>query len=372
MARDAEPEFVAGVSDLLIDPPRGIAKGAGQRVVRHDSRAHLIGDKDNRRGLRGQRPGEGGCGGLPVLIGQHQVRQPERQAIHQSRLIPIAGLQGAQQVARFLNGTPFWPSAVLVQADSVRHFSVMSLCGGDVDRRRAHGQRHTLRQGAFARACSARDEDRLSHAVVTNHDPIWLKSPEMMSPDASELLLIRHAPALHGGRLCGRRDVPAELGDPGLWAPLQALVAQVPHRISSPALRCRQTAQALWPDAEIDSDARLWEQDFGAHEGLSFDEIPDIGLLSQDELADHRPPQGESFAAMVVRVRPALEQLADRARAGGPVAVVAHAGTARAALALAMGRVPPALGFEVAPWSVTRLRAYPGGLSVIATNWRPL
>ncbi len=194
----------------------------------------------------------------------------------------------------------------------------------------------------------------------------------MMPLDTSELLLIRHAPALHGGRLCGRRDVPSELGDPVLWHPLKTLVTGVAGRVCSPALRCRQTAEALWPGAEIAVDPRLWEQDFGAHEGLTFDQIPDIGTLSPAELAAHCPPEGESFAAMVARVRPALEAQAARARTEGPVVIVAHAGTVRAALALALGSVPPALGFEVAPWSVTRLRAHPAGLSIIATNWRPL
>lgn len=168
-------------------------------------------------------------------------------------------------------------------------------------------------------------------------------------------------------------DVPAELGDPTVWAPLQRLVAEVPHKVCSPALRCRQTAGALWPaDDNIDTDPRLWEQDFGAHDGLDFASIPDLGPLTQAELAAYRPPNGESFADMVVRVGPVIEALADMARASGPVAVVAHAGTARAALALALGTVPPALGFEIAPWSVTRLRAHGAGLSVIATNWRPL
>ncbi|WP_371931758.1 histidine phosphatase family protein [Mameliella sp. MMSF_3552] len=207
---------------------------------------------------------------------------------------------------------------------------------------------------------------------MTKHVPIWLKSPEMTLPDASELLLIRHAPALHDGRLCGRMDVPADLGEAAVWEPLQALVSEIDHRVVSPALRCRQTAHALWPAATPEQDARLWEQDFGAHDGLRFDEIPDIGALSSEELAEHRPPGGESFADMVARVWPALEELAEKARQAGPVAVVAHAGTVRAGLALALGAVPPALGFEVAPWSVTRLRAYPGGLSVISTNWRPI
>ncbi|WP_417209822.1 histidine phosphatase family protein [Antarctobacter sp.] len=194
----------------------------------------------------------------------------------------------------------------------------------------------------------------------------------MTPPDAAELMLIRHAPAQHGGRLCGRTDVPADLGDPAIWRPLKALVAGVPLRVASPALRCQQTAAALWPGAEVQSDARLWEQDFGDHDGMSFGELPDLGRLSPQELADHRPPGGESFADMVARKRPALMALAGCAQEAGPLAIVAHAGTARAALALALGTVPAALSFEIAPWSVTRLRVFDGGLSVIAVNWRPL
>lgn len=194
----------------------------------------------------------------------------------------------------------------------------------------------------------------------------------MTPPDASELMLIRHAPARHGGRLCGRTDVPSDLGDPAHWQPLKDLVAGVRQRVVSPALRCRQTAQALWPGAEIAQDARLWEQDFGAQEGMPFAEIPDLGPLNSAQLAEHRPPGGESFSDMVARMRPALTGLAAQVQDAGPVAVVAHAGTVRSGLAVALGSVPQALAFEVAPWSVTRLRVFDGGLSVIAVNWRPL
>ncbi|MGP6085451.1 histidine phosphatase family protein [Antarctobacter jejuensis] len=194
----------------------------------------------------------------------------------------------------------------------------------------------------------------------------------MTPPDASELLLIRHAPADHGGRLCGRRDVPAILGDPAVWSPLKELVSGVTHHVCSPALRCVQTAFALWPDGTPVLDDRLWEQDFGAHEGLPYSQVPDIGQLTAQELADHRPPRGESFADMVARHRQPLDALARQARKDGPVAVVAHAGTVRSTLALALGSVPEALAFEIAPWSVTRFRAHETGLSVIATNWRPL
>lgn len=199
----------------------------------------------------------------------------------------------------------------------------------------------------------------------------------MTPPDTSELILIRHAPADHGGRLCGRRDVPATLGAQALWRPVQDLISSAKIRVTSPAQRCRQTASALWPGDDLPSDPRLWEQDFGDHDGLRFDELPDIGILSPGALAEHRSPNGESFADMVVRVRPALGEMAEQAAQGaGPVVVVAHAGTVRAALAMALDNLPAALTFEVAPWSVTRLRAYVAdgrpGLSVICTNWRPL
>lgn len=51
------------------------------------------------------------------------------------------------------------------------------------------------------------------------------------------------------------------------------------------------------------------------------------------------------------------------------MAVVAHAGTIRAALALAMGNIPAAISFQIAPLSLTRIVALPGdGWSVAEVN----
>ena len=117
-----------------------------------------------------------------------------------------------------------------------------------------------------------------------------------------------------------------------------------------------------------ETDAAFWEQDFGAWEGRPFSDLPDLGALSPDDLAAHCPPGGESFADLCHRVGPALTRVAT----GGRVAVVAHAGVVRAGLALALGAVPQALSFEVAPLSVTRLRRLAGnGWSVTAVNWGP-
>lgn len=192
----------------------------------------------------------------------------------------------------------------------------------------------------------------------------------MPNLDAAELVVIRHAPAETDGRIAGRRDVPARI-DPAATARLAARLGAVPHLACSPALRCRQTAQALFPAMPPQLDPRLWEQDFGTHEGLPYTDLPDLGPLSRVELVQLVAPGGDSFAVMVARVTPALAALAARARQGGPVVVVAHAGTVRAALALALDDTPSALAFEIPPLSLTRLRCLDDGFSIIQTAAQP-
>lgn len=183
---------------------------------------------------------------------------------------------------------------------------------------------------------------------------------------ATELMLIRHAPALHGGRLCGRTDVPADCSDTARIIALRDRIGRPDRILVSPALRCRQTVSALWPDlGELETDATLWEQDFGDWEGMIFADLPDLGPMSQDDLATHRPPGGESFADLCARTAPVL-----RSAQGGRVAIIAHAGVVRAGLALALGSIPAALGFEVAPLSLTRMTSLGDGhWSVGTVNW---
>jgi len=192
-----------------------------------------------------------------------------------------------------------------------------------------------------------------------------------IEPSQPGVLLIRHAASEPQGRLYGRVDVPARIdGEPGIVA-LRELLRGVARRVCSPARRCRETAAALWPGGQVDLDARLWEQDFGEWDGKPFAEIPDLGPLPPDQLAAHRPPGGESFDDAVRRAGPALREIVEQ-HADATVAVVAHAGTIRAALALALGANGPALGFEIAPLSVTRLRLLPSGdFTIACTNWRP-
>lgn len=153
--------------------------------------------------------------------------------------------------------------------------------------------------------------------------------------------MIRHAPIAPPHRVTGR-------GDPACALPVSMPAAPAAdHVIASPARRCTTTAAALYPDRIIPTDPRLWEQDFGAWEGAET--LPDLGPQPRAALAAHRPPQGESFLDVIARTRPVL------LAATGTTAIVAHAGTIRAALALALTAPEDALGFHIAPLSLTRL-----------------
>ncbi|MEO5621429.1 MAG: histidine phosphatase family protein [Cypionkella sp.] len=170
---------------------------------------------------------------------------------------------------------------------------------------------------------------------------------------ATELILIRHAPALSEGRMAGRRDVDADCSDALAFARLRARLDPKCRRLISPARRCRQTAATLWPDdAAPPEDPRLWEQDFGTWEDQPYAGLPDLGPLSLADLAAHRPPQGESFNDLTARVAPVFDALLTQP---GTSIILAHAGVIRAALGLALGQSHLGLAFQIAPLSLTRL-----------------
>jgi len=71
--------------------------------------------------------------------------------------------------------------------------------------------------------------------------------------------------------------------------------------------------------------------------------------------ADERAPGGESFEDLCARVEPAVSELT-QGHSGSDIVCIAHGGTIRAALRVALG-VPPetALGFAIANCALTRI-----------------
>ncbi len=158
-------------------------------------------------------------------------------------------------------------------------------------------------------------------------------------------ILVRHAitAASAAGRNLGQRsDLP--LSDAGfqlaaqLGRTLAAELAELPHDemrlLSSPALRCRQTAAAIAGALGIDADrieveAGLIEIDYGAWDGLSPDECrqrdPELRAAWEADPYITRCPDGESGQDVAGRAFAALARVeewlaADRARCGIAVA----------------------------------------------------
>jgi broad specificity phosphatase PhoE len=151
-----------------------------------------------------------------------------------------------------------------------------------------------------------------------------------------KLALLRHGPTEWNaaGRIQGHTDIP--LSDAGLAKMAALRLPLSATRVyASPLLRTRQTAEALGLAAPI-FDARLMEQNWGAWEGLTRDEIlarhgPDAFLKAGAGEA-FRPGGGESTGELHARVAAFLK---DVAQDKSDSVAVAHLGVLRAAYTLA-------------------------------------
>ncbi len=181
---------------------------------------------------------------------------------------------------------------------------------------------------------------------------------------------LRHAPTdAPDGLLVGRLDLPALLAGAQPRAPdddVQAMAACLPRNalwVCSPLRRARDTSAALFaagikPTPELLEPA-FAEQTYGLWDGLTYEQIGERYPSESEQLwrtpATMRPPEGESFADVMVRVAEAITRLG-QAHPNRDIVAVAHSGTIRAALALALDLSPDAaLRLQIAPLSLTRI-----------------
>jgi broad specificity phosphatase PhoE len=139
---------------------------------------------------------------------------------------------------------------------------------------------------------------------------------------------------------------------------------------SGPALRARQTAEALGLRATVAPE--LDECDFGSWRGRTLAELDDadpVAVAAWIEDPAAAPHGGESLLALLDRVRAWLDA---RAGDGGRVVAVTHAGVVRAAVVCALDAPAQAFWrFDVAPLSRTVLHAHDGRWTVRGVNLPP-
>jgi alpha-ribazole phosphatase len=150
------------------------------------------------------------------------------------------------------------------------------------------------------------------------------------------LYVVRHArtEAAHGP--VGRRDVPlAGTHEAAAAAILAALAAQEAHpaRVySSPLSRCARTARLVAATLSLPcvEDPRLLEIDYGAWEGVPWDELPRAATDAWARAWETEgPPGGESAQALEARVAAWLAEVRS-AETTAAALLVAHAGVVRA------------------------------------------
>jgi broad specificity phosphatase PhoE len=189
---------------------------------------------------------------------------------------------------------------------------------------------------------------------------------------------VRHAPVTHlAGFIYGDSDPEADVTELALF---QAVARRLPEGavwVVTSLQRTRQTAEAIGhagyelPDLVVEPELR--EQGFGGWHGRAHSEHdatrtdPFVGIWNC--APEETPPGGESFVALMHRTADAVERLT-REHRGRDIVCVAHGGTIRAALALALDLSPAAaLAFTIENVSLTRIdriHAAPPG----APGWR--
>ncbi|MFL4990563.1 MAG: histidine phosphatase family protein [Microvirga sp.] len=170
-----------------------------------------------------------------------------------------------------------------------------------------------------------------------------------MTPSRPKIYFIRHGETDWNleGRLQGQKDIP--LNDVGRVQAEEAarkLEALVPHfedlaYVASPMTRTRETMEILRATLGLHPevyrlDDRLVELTFGTWEGMTWKEVrkaePALAALREQDKWHYAPPGGgESYAMLVDRIRPILDDLTR------DTVIVAHGGVARAFLSICCG-----------------------------------
>ncbi|MDB5500720.1 MAG: Phosphoglycerate mutase [Tardiphaga sp.] len=176
---------------------------------------------------------------------------------------------------------------------------------------------------------------------------------------------VRHAPVRNdGGNIYGQKDMDCDCSDRVVFNAVSRILPRKAAWFSSHLKRTHQTADAIWaagfpkPDS-MQQEPELAEQHLGDWQGLNraafFASRPIAVGSYWFAPIDEPSPNGESFMDLYNRVRRAIDRI-NISHAGQDIVAVAHGGTIKAAIGLALNDQPDrGLAFTIDNCSVTRL-----------------
>ncbi len=183
----------------------------------------------------------------------------------------------------------------------------------------------------------------------------------MSNPDKSAVVVtrwwwVRHAPVRDdGGNIYGQKDIACDTSDREVFEAVAKILPRNAVWYSSNLMRTHQTAEAIWAagfprPANMTWETALWQgmnrAAFLASRPVGSNWFADIGEPA---------PGGESFMDLYHRACGAIGRI-NAEQAGQDVIAVAHGGTIKAAVGLALGGQPEkSLAFDIDNCSVTRL-----------------
>jgi alpha-ribazole phosphatase len=186
---------------------------------------------------------------------------------------------------------------------------------------------------------------------------------------------VRHAPVREdNGCIYGQKDLGCDTSDRVVFEAVGKILPRDAVWYASSLKRTHQTADAIWAagfprPASMPREAALAEQHLGEWQGMNraaFIASRPIGSHLFADI-DKPAPGGESFMDLYNRVRGAIERI-NVEHAGKNVIAVAHGGTIKAAIGLALGNAPEkGLAFDIDNCSVTRLDHF---ASAGHSSWR--
>ena len=140
----------AGRHDLIETSLR-VAKAAAERRLRHQAKADLVGDEDHGISGDAQKPRQPARLDLGIAPRQHQVRQPQRQAIDQhGAAVGRLPRQRIDQRQRLLDRGPAFAALRAMMRDAGLHLLVVGRRGRQINSRQAAVGDQPLGKGRFA------------------------------------------------------------------------------------------------------------------------------------------------------------------------------------------------------------------------------